>query len=64
MPPSKIPLAIQASDILVHCSLREGLARALPQAMLCGKPAVSFDTDGAKEVVNDATGGLVPPRDS
>jgi glycosyltransferase involved in cell wall biosynthesis len=63
LPPSKIPLAIQASDILVHCSLREGLARALPQAMLCGKPCISFDVDGAKEVVNDLTGRLVPPKD-
>jgi len=62
LPPSRIPLAIQSSDILVHCSLREGLARALPQAMLCGKPAVSFDIDGAKEVVNENTGRLVEPK--
>jgi len=59
--PGKIPLAIQSSDILVHCSLREGLARTLPQAMLCGKPAVSFDVDGAREVVNKNTGRLIAP---
>jgi glycosyltransferase involved in cell wall biosynthesis len=63
MAPSAIPLAIQASDILVHCSLREGLARTLPQAMLCGRPVVSFDLDGASEVVNLQTGRLVRPRD-
>jgi len=62
LPPSKIPLAIQSSDILVHCSLREGLARALPQAMLCGKPAISFDVDGAREVVNERTGRLIEPK--
>jgi glycosyltransferase involved in cell wall biosynthesis len=62
LPPSQIPLAIQSSDILVHCSLREGLARTLPQAMLCGKPAVSFDVDGAKEVVNENTGRLIEPK--
>lgn len=62
MPPSEIPLAIQASDILVHCSLREGLARTLPQAMLCGRPAVSFDVDGAREVVNEHTGRLIEPK--
>ena len=62
LPPSQIPLAIQACDILVHCSLREGLARALPQAMLCGRPAVSFDVDGAREVVNENTGRLVEPK--
>jgi len=62
LPPSEIPIAIQSSDILVHCSLREGLARALPQAMLCGKPAVSFDVDGAREVVNENTGRLIEPK--
>jgi glycosyltransferase involved in cell wall biosynthesis len=62
LPPSQIPLAIQASDILVHCSLREGLARALPQAMLCGKPVVSFDIDGAREVVNESTGQLIESK--
>ncbi|MHC4119401.1 MAG: glycosyltransferase family 4 protein [Planctomycetota bacterium] len=62
LPPSEIPLAIQSSDILVHCSLREGLARALPQAMLCGRPAISFDVDGAREVVNENTGRLIEPK--
>lgn len=61
--PSEIPMAIHASDILVHCSLREGLARALPQAMLAGKPVISFDIDGAKEVVNENTGRLIGPED-
>ena len=62
LPPSRIPLAIQSSDILVHCSLREGLARTLPQAMLCGKPAISFDVDGAREVVNKNTGRFIEPK--
>jgi len=61
LPPSQIPLAIQSSDMLVHCSLREGLARTLPQAMLCSRPAISFDVDGAREVVNDNTGRLIEP---
>jgi len=62
LPPSRIPLAIQSSDVLVHCSLREGLARTLPQAMLCAKPAISFDVDGAREVVNESTGRLIEPK--
>ncbi|AQQ72287.1 Glycosyltransferase KanE [Limihaloglobus sulfuriphilus] len=61
--PSMIPLVIHSSDILVHCSLREGLARVLPQSLLCATPAVSFDIDGAKEVINENTGFLLPPRD-
>ena len=62
LPPDRIPLAIRSSDLLVHCSLREGLARTLPQAMLCARPAISFDVDGAREVVNDRTGRLIEPR--
>jgi len=62
LPPKWVPLVIQASDLLVHCSLREGLARTLPQALLCGKPVVSFDVDGAKEVVNENTGRLIEPK--
>lgn len=62
LPPQQMPLILQASDILVHCSLREGLARALPQALACGKPVVSFDIDGAREVVNPDTGRLVEPK--
>jgi glycosyltransferase involved in cell wall biosynthesis len=62
LPPGQIPLAIQSSDVLVHCSLREGLARTLPQAMLCGRPAISFDVDGAREVVNKNTGRLIEPK--
>ena len=50
-------------DMLVHASLREGLARALPQALIAGKPVVSYDIDGAREVaITGETGFLVPPR--
>jgi len=61
--PSRIPAMISAMDLVVHASLREGLARVLPQALLCGKPVVSYDIDGAREVVVDGeTGRLVPPE--
>ncbi|MCK4629293.1 MAG: glycosyltransferase family 4 protein, partial [Sedimentisphaerales bacterium] len=62
--PEQIGELLHAGDILVHCSLREGLARAIPQALLCGKPVVSFDVDGAQEVVlNDRTGYLIRPKE-
>jgi len=61
----RIPEMISAMDIVVHTSLREGLARVLPQALAMGKPCVSFDIDGAPEVViNDYTGYLVKAHDS
>jgi glycosyltransferase involved in cell wall biosynthesis len=65
VPPEVIPAMLAASDIVAHASLREGLARALPQALLAGKPVVSYDVDGAREVVLPGeTGYLVPPRDT
>ncbi len=63
VPPARIPQLLGAMDILVHVSLREGLARALPQALIAGKPVVSYDVDGAREVVlNGETGFLLPPK--
>jgi glycosyltransferase involved in cell wall biosynthesis len=61
----RIPEMISAMDIVVHTSLREGLARVLPQALAMGKPCVAFDIDGAREVViDDYTGFLVKAFDS
>jgi glycosyltransferase involved in cell wall biosynthesis len=35
----------------------------LPQALIAGKPVVSYDVDGAREVViPDETGYLLPPQ--
>jgi glycosyltransferase involved in cell wall biosynthesis len=63
VPPTDVPAMIGAMDILVHTSLREGLARALPQALIAGRPVVSYDVDGAREVaITDETGYLIPPR--
>jgi glycosyltransferase involved in cell wall biosynthesis len=61
----RIPEMLSAMDVLVHTSLREGLARVLPQALAMGKPCVSFDLDGAPEVVIPGqTGYLVRPGDA
>ena len=39
------------------------LARVLPQALIAGRPVISYDVDGAREVVIDGeTGFLLPPR--
>lgn len=63
--PDEIPKFLGAADALVHTSYREGLARALPQALIAGIPAVSYDVDGAREVVlTGITGELVPAGDT
>jgi glycosyltransferase involved in cell wall biosynthesis len=71
VPPSDVPRLLPAMDVLVHPSYREGLARALPQALLAGVPVISYDCDGAAEVCIDplvdaanATGFIVKTGDS
>ena len=65
IPRERIPEMIAVMDVVVHTSLREGLARVLPQALAMGKPCVSFDIDGAPEVVIPGeTGYLVRPGDA
>lgn len=63
VPPTQVPELIHAMDVVVHTSEWEGLARVLPQGLIAGKPVVSYDIDGAKEVVLPGeTGYLLPPR--
>ena len=63
VPPARVAELIAAMDIVVHASLREGLARVLPQALIAGRPVISYDIDGAREVVLPGeTGFLLPPR--
>jgi len=65
VPPEEVPVAFSAFDVLTHTSLREGLARVIPQGVLAGLPVVCYDLDGSREVVNDGENGfLVRPRDT
>ncbi len=64
IPPEAVPRHVGVMDALVHLSRREGLARALPQALAAGKPVVAYDCDGAKEVcLDNETGFLIQPGD-
>lgn len=63
VPYQKIPDMLGAMDALVHTSLREGLARVIPQAQAAGRPVISYAIDGAPEAIEDGeTGFLVPPE--
>jgi glycosyltransferase involved in cell wall biosynthesis len=64
VPPVDVPSYVGLMDALAHLSRREGLPRALPQAMAVGKPVVAYDCDGAREVcVDGVTGFLLRPGD-
>jgi glycosyltransferase involved in cell wall biosynthesis len=62
--PAAVPPLVGIMDLLVHLSLREGLPRALPQALAAARPVVAYDADGAREVcVENETGFLLKPGD-
>jgi len=48
-------------DAVVHASQWEGLPRVLVQGLIMSKPAISFDIDGAPEVVLPGQTGLLVP---
>jgi len=62
--PAEVPRHVGIMDALAHLSRREGLPRALPQALAAARPVVAYDCDGAGEVcIDNETGFLVPPGD-
>lgn len=64
IPPSSVGAYLAQLDVLVHLSRREGLPRALPQALAAGKPVVAFDIDGAREIcIENQTGFLLKAGD-
>src|SRR5262245_4419195 len=63
--PDEVPALMQAMDVVVHTSVREGLARVIPQASAVGKPVVGFALDGTPEAISDGVSGfLAKPFDS
>ncbi len=64
VPPDDVARLLKGFDLLVHASRWEGLPRAVVQALLTEVPAISFDNDGAPEVIiPEKTGLLVPLGD-
>jgi len=64
VPPQDVARYVGIMDALVHLSLREGLPRALPQALAAAKPVVAYDCDGAREIcLENETGFLIQPGD-
>jgi glycosyltransferase involved in cell wall biosynthesis len=51
------------SHVAVLLSYREGLPRALVEAAAAGRPIVTTDVTGCREVVRDGVEGLLVPRD-
>jgi glycosyltransferase involved in cell wall biosynthesis len=60
-----IPMALASSHVVCLPSYREGLPKSLIEALAAGRPIVTTDVPGCREVVIDGENGLlVPPRDA
>jgi len=54
-----VPQILQASDIFVLPSRREGLPRSIMEAMAAGKPVVATDVRGSRDLVEHGVTGLL-----
>ena len=60
-----LALAYQAADLFVSPSIYEAGSMMIPEAMLCGTPAVAFDVGNARDLIRTGeTGYLAAYRDS
>jgi glycosyltransferase involved in cell wall biosynthesis len=61
----ELPDFFNASDLLVHGSVREQFGQVLVEAMACGIPAIAVNRGGPAGIIDDLeTGWLVPPDDT
>jgi colanic acid/amylovoran biosynthesis glycosyltransferase len=60
---AEVSRRLQASDVLLHAAVTEGIPNAIVEAMACGLPVVATSCGGVPEAVtNGVEGFLVAPR--
>jgi glycosyltransferase involved in cell wall biosynthesis len=62
-PKSEVVRYLHRCDFLVSSSLYETFGVVLIEAMAAGRPVIATQCGGPEEIVNDAVGVLVPPKD-
>lgn len=62
--PADVARWMAASDLVTLPSYSEGHPNVLVEALACGRPVVATPVGGIPEVVDDASGLLVPARDA
>jgi teichuronic acid biosynthesis glycosyltransferase TuaC len=59
--PERLALPLSAADVFVLATSNEGWANVFLEAMACGLPVVTTDVGGNREVVSDASLGIIVP---
>jgi glycosyltransferase involved in cell wall biosynthesis len=59
----EVAVWIAAADLVTLPSYMEGCPNVVLEALACGRPVVSTQVGGIPEIMSDACGSLVPPRD-
>lgn len=60
--PASVADWMNAADVLCLPSYSEGYPNVLVEALACGTPVVTTDVGGAREIVDDSNGIVVPPQ--
>jgi len=55
----EIPTLLYAADIFVFSSHREGLPRVLVEAGMCRLPVVTYEVEGATEIIENRSSGYI-----
>ncbi|MBI2152447.1 MAG: glycosyltransferase family 4 protein [Candidatus Rokubacteria bacterium] len=60
VPHSQMRSLLEASDVVLNCSLSEGgMANSVLEAMACGRPVLASDIEGNRSLVEDGVTGLL-----
>lgn len=62
LPPEQVAEWVSAADVLTLPSWSEGYPNVVVEGVACGRPVVATDVGGTREILNDANGILIPPK--
>jgi glycosyltransferase involved in cell wall biosynthesis len=62
--PDDVAIWMAAADVVTLPSYMEGCPNVVLEALACGRPVVATRVGGIPEIMSDACGRLIPPRDA
>jgi len=62
--PDDVAVWMAAADVVTLPSYMEGCPNVILEALACGRPVVATRVGGIPEIMSDACGQLIPPRDA